>query len=110
MTSHVGRLYALALALVVFFVAWAAIAAKPWASASADSRERALALRERQLRREGALVKRIVGERNALYRQRLRERNAAIAAARRRQLASAAPAAAPVRIVNLPPVTITRTS
>jgi hypothetical protein len=110
MTSHTGRLYGLALALFVFFLAWAAIAAKPWALASTDSRERALVLRERQLRREGVLVRRIVGERNALYRQRLRERNAAITAARRRELASVAPAAAPVRVVDLPPATITRTS
>ena len=30
MTSHVARLYALAAAILVFFVAWAAIAAHPW--------------------------------------------------------------------------------
>ena len=30
MTSHVARLYALAVGLLVFFVAWAAVAAHPW--------------------------------------------------------------------------------
>ena len=32
MTNHVARLYALALALVVFFLAWAVVAAHPWAT------------------------------------------------------------------------------
>ena len=46
MTSHHGRLYGLALALVVFFLAWAVIAAHPWATASADPRLRTLAIRQ----------------------------------------------------------------
>ncbi len=32
MTSHTGRLYALAFALVAFFLAWAVVAAHPWAT------------------------------------------------------------------------------
>ena len=32
MTSHTGRLYSLAIALVVFFLAWAVIATHPWAT------------------------------------------------------------------------------
>ena len=40
MTSHQGRLYALALSLVVFFLAWAVLAAHPWASPSTDPRLR----------------------------------------------------------------------
>ena len=88
MTSHVGRLYSLALALVVFFLAWAVVAARPWAPSAAQPRLQALAAREARLRREAQLVNRIV-------------------AARAR--AHHAPAAA-VKVVNLPPLTITRTS
>lgn len=108
MTSHVGRLYALALAVLVFFLAWAAIAAKPWAQAKTDARTAALAAREQQLRRERTLVQQIVRQRWATYRAELKARKAAIAAAGKRQRASAgAPA---VKVVNLPPLTITRTS
>ena len=32
MTSHVGRLYALAIAILVFFLTWTAVAAQPWAT------------------------------------------------------------------------------
>ena len=98
MTSHVGRLYATAAALLVFFVAWAAIAAHPWRSASADPRLSALAKREQILRREAALVQRIVAQR------------AAAGTARSQTRALAAQAAPRVRIVTLPPLTITRTS
>jgi hypothetical protein len=112
MTSHAGRLYALALALLVFFLAWAAIAAKPWTKTATDSRAQALALREKQLRHESALVRQIVRQRAALYRQRLRVRQSAIAAARQRQqqLISVQTSAPAVRVVNLPPLTVTRTS
>ena len=90
MTSHTGRLYSLALALVVFFLTWAVAAARPWgraAAPAADPRLKALAVRQAQLQREAALVDRIVAARSH----------------------RAAPAPA-VRIVNLPPITITRTS
>jgi hypothetical protein len=86
MTSHVGRLYVVALALVVFFLAWAVVAARPWTPVSADPRARILAVRAAQLRREAKLV-------------------SAVVAARRAH----APAPA-VRVVNLPPITVTRTS
>lgn len=89
MTSHVGRLYSLALALVVFFLAWAIVAARPWAT-TASPRLHALAVREAQLRRDAQLVNRIV-------------------AARAHASHASAPAPA-VKVVNLPPLTITRTS
>jgi hypothetical protein len=122
MTSHHGRLYALALALVVFFLAWAVVAARPWATASADPRLKALALREAQLRREAKLVQKVVTARWATYRVRLKARRAEIArvnaaaaaaAAAAATRAAAAPAAAgtgPVQVVNLPAHVITRTS
>jgi hypothetical protein len=124
MASHVGRLYALSLALVVFFLAWALIAARPWAAQStsgADPRIAALAARERRIRHESLVVARIVRHRWAVYRTRLRRREQQIVAAKRahaavtnqaRLAAAAAPAAASpsVRVVTLPPLTITRTS
>jgi hypothetical protein len=94
MANHTVRLYALALGLVVFFLAWAVVAARPWGTTSTDPRLRALAVREAQLRQETKLVNRIVALR-------------AKAAAASRPVAT--PTAA-VRIVDLPPLTITRTS
>jgi hypothetical protein len=103
MTSHVGRLYVLAGTLVVFFVLWAAIAAHPWTSAAADPRLAALGKREQVLRRDAVHVQQIVAQRTAL-RQSARAREAQ---------ATAATAVAPaprVKVVTLPPLTITRTS
>lgn len=99
MTSHQGRLYALALALVVFFLAWAVVAARPWTTAATpDPRLRELAAREAQLRVEAARVRTIVAARWSAYRKALRQRQAA-------------PAATPaVQVVTLPPHVITRTS
>ncbi len=100
MTKHAGRLYVIAIALVVFFLGWAAVAARPWTTAAADPRAAALTARQTQLQREAKLVGQIVAQRAQLAR-----------VTHTRQLASAtAAAAAPVRIVNLPPLTITRTS
>jgi hypothetical protein len=109
-TSHAGRLYAVALALVVFFVTWAAIAARPWetAAARADPQLAALSLREQRLRHEAIVVKRIVQDRWSSYRLRLRQRERQIASVRASyQAAAAAPS---VQIVNLPPLVVTRTS
>jgi len=94
MTNHTGRLYALALMLVVFFIGWAAIAARPWAQAATDPRLVALNARAAQLKREAAFVNQIVA---------LRAKNPPAAVA----TAAAAPA---VKVVNLPPLTVTRTS
>ena len=118
MTSQPGRLYALALGLVVFFLAWAVVAAHPWATATPDPRLRALAVREAQLQREAKLVRRTVAARWARYRVRLKLRRAQIAKAAAYAAAAAsaaaaqqAQAAAPaVRVVNLPAHVITRTS
>ena len=126
MTSHVGRLYAFALALLVFFLTWATVAAHPWsarATPRADPRAAALAARQVRLRHESVVVSRVVRRRWAVYRRQLRRRQQQIAAinrtnaaARQAQLAAAAASAAPavsapsVRVVSLPPVTVTRTS
>jgi hypothetical protein len=98
-TSHVGRLYVFAVSVFVFFLMWALVAAKPWTTAKPSPQAQLIALREQALRRETKLVNRILRER------------AAAAKARSRQLALAAAAPAPaVRVVTLPPLTITRTS
>ena len=109
-TSH--RVYAVAVAVVVFCVSWATVAAKPWATAKADPRLAALARREQHLRTDARLVQRVVERRRAAYRIALKAREAQIAAARVRSQQAALAAAAPplVRVVNLPPLTITRTS
>ena len=90
MTSHTARLYALALTLVVFFVGWAAIAARPWAQTAKDPRMAALNVRAAQLKQQAAFINQVVA---------LRAKN--------KTTAAAAPA---VKVVNLPPLTVTRTS
>lgn len=128
MTSHAGRLYALAAALVAFFLAWAVVAAHPWTTVKAarDPRLRALALREQRLRADARLVQQVVSRRFSDYRRRFAAYKAALArqqaqlAAARSAAATAAAAPAPasysggggggVRVVNLPPLVITRTS
>jgi hypothetical protein len=99
MTDQTARLYAFAVSILVFFVAWTAVAARPWGTATAskpDPRIRALAAKEQRVRAEALAVRRVLAA---------RRRTAALAAA--------TPAAAlqpSVRIVTLPPLTITRTS
>lgn len=126
MTNHVARSYAVALALLVFFLTWAAVSARPWASTETkDPRVAALDRREARLHRESIRVRRVVKHRYHVYRVRLRERRKEIAAieaanARARQTAAAvavqsasAPvSAAPpsVSVVSAPPVTSTHSS
>jgi hypothetical protein len=89
--ARLTRLYAFAIAILVFFVTWAAVAARPWVQHAArpDPRLAALAAREQRIHVQSVVLRKL--------------------AAARRQLAAAAPAPAP-RIVTLPPLTITRTS
>ena len=119
-TSH--RLYAVVIAVVVFFVSWAAVAAKPWATHEARPPACGLAQREQRLRADAKLVQQVVDRRMAAYQLALKARkrtdrggqgtgrgDAGSLAARRSNVGppSTAPA---VRVVNLPPLTITRTS
>ena len=93
MTSHVGRLYAATIAILVFFVVWAAVAARPWKTAAPDPRLQQLALRQQALKRETALVNQML-----------------VLRAKAARSNSSTPARAAVRVVTLPPLTITRTS
>jgi len=122
MTDHAVRLYAVALALVVLFLTWAVVAARPWAATAAEKDPRIVALerREAQLRRKSIRVERQVKRRFAAYEVRLRKRKRAIAAieaanasaAAAAPAVSAAPSAAPpsVGVVSLPPITSTSSS
>jgi len=132
MRSHVLRLYAFAITLLLFFVLWAVIAARPWvvAHSGVSPALEALKARERHLRHEARVVERTVRRRWAGYRRRLHAREAQIRALERRhaaQLAAAHAAAvttaaysvpasrvvtlAPqVRIVTLPPAAASTSS
>jgi hypothetical protein len=122
MTNHVVRLYAVALALVVLFLTWAVVAARPWAASAAQQDPRIVALerREAKLRRKSVRVERQVKRRFAAYEVRLRKRKRAIAAIEAANASaaaavpavSAAPSTAPpsVGVVSLPPITSTSSS
>jgi hypothetical protein len=99
-----------------------------WATTSTDPRLAVLAQREQRLRADAKLVQHVVDTRMAAYRQALRARRAQIAAVKAQAAAAQArslqvaqssatssstsqySAAPSVRVVNLPPLTITRTS
>ena len=110
MTSQVGRLYSIALALFVFFLTWLMIGARPWAASGSATDPRLVALekREQRVRRQSVAVRRLVKRRWAAYQAQLRRRQSQIAVARQAQLAAVR--APSVSVVSLPPVTSTRTS
>jgi hypothetical protein len=116
MTDHVARLYAVALAIVVFSLTWAVVAARPWTPKEKDPRLAALERRELRLRRESVRVQRLVNRRFAQYEVRLRDRQAEIAATAAAiptpvpSSSAPAPAAPSVSVVSSPPVTATASS
>ena len=139
MARSTVRLYVAAVTLVVFFVLWTTVAAKPWTAAKAvtkpapDRRLAALDRWQRRLRREARSVDRTLARRWQAYHRRLRVREHEIAAARsrhRQELAAASAAAAAsvptsyasgpasqvvslpprVSVVTLPPATAPATS
>jgi len=123
MTRHIARAYAAAGALLVLFLAWAVISANPWSTQAAQVDPRVAALHTRQvaLRHEAVVVRRVVRHRWAVYKVRLAHRNHQIALvqkAHQRQVASAQAAAAvsarysgpSASVVQLPALTVTRSS
>jgi len=93
MRSQALRLYVFSITLLLFFVLWAVIAARPWAARSGtDPRLTALAARERHLRHEARVVEKTVRRRWAEYRRRLHAREARIKALERRHAAQVAAA------------------
>ena len=91
MTEQVVRLYAAAAGLVVFFLFWAVIAARPWAAAGEkDPRAEAIELREQKLARKTRRVNRVVKLRFARYERQLARRKRAIARRERENAATLA--------------------
>ncbi|MGD0166373.1 MAG: hypothetical protein ABSC51_03670 [Gaiellaceae bacterium] len=104
MTSSLGRLYATAFGLVIFFVAWAVVAARPWVSvgeAKTDPRLATLKVREQRLRRDAVAIKAIVDKRWAIYRVELANRRHLIAV--RAQQAAAARRQAQTQVAQARP-------
>ena len=92
MTSTIGRLYAAAISVVVFFVAWAAIAAKPWIRSStskSDPRLATLQTREIQMQARALAVQKILDKRWSPYRAALAARASQLSAQAQLKLASA---------------------
>jgi len=101
MRSQALRLYVVAITLLVFFVLWAAIAARPWAPRSGTRVALdPLAARERHLRHEARVVEQTVRRRWAEYRRRLHAREAQIRVLERRHAAALAAANAAARIAS----------
>lgn len=90
MTNHIVRLYTAAGAIVIFFLLWATIAARPWATTEQvtpqDPRLVALAQREKNLRKRAAGVNRVVARRWAIYERRSTRRQRQNAAALQRHI------------------------
>jgi hypothetical protein len=110
MTRPSSRLCTVVLSITVFLVMWTAVASRPRPAAATDPRLEALAEREHRLRADAKLVELIVAQRTAAYRVALRQRRAQIDQASSRSQRLATPAAVAVRVVELPPLTVTRSS
>ncbi len=74
MTNQIGRMYAIAGAVVVLFLGWAAVAAHPWDAAPVDPRVAALNERRAKVRHDAAEAKKIVAVRWERYEHRLAKR------------------------------------
>ena len=106
MTNNFGRVYAITLAIVVFFLSWAIIAARPWVSApeaKTDPRIAALNARERRLRKDAVEIRAIVQKRWTVYHSQLVRRKHLIAVRKKAQqvfLAQQALAARQAQVVR----------
>jgi hypothetical protein len=113
-TSTIGRFWAIAVALVVFFVLWAVIATRPWVSGSgtpADPRLAALQAREQKVQNQAIAAQQTLNRRWAAYRSALLRNQGSLTAKQRAQLA-AAPAGPSVivKVTGAAPVTHTTSS
>jgi hypothetical protein len=107
-TNAIGRFWAVALALVVFFILWAVLAARPWASsgAPADPRLTALQAQEQKTQNRALAAQQTLNKRWAVYRSALMRQKGSLTAQQQAQLA-AAPAGPSVivKVTGAPPVT-----
>jgi hypothetical protein len=80
--AHALRAYVFSISLLLFFVLWVVISARPWTAAQSGTSPalKALEARERHLRHEARVVERTVRRRWAGYRRRLHARQAQIRA------------------------------
>jgi hypothetical protein len=85
MTSPLARIYAIALASLVFFLSWALIAAKPWAS---TTNPQLLALAQQVQQQNALLASQAAGAQTGVQQG----------------------GSAKAKVVTLPPLTITKTS
>lgn len=115
--SETARLYAISLALLVFFVAWASIAAHPWTGpepvARTDPRAAALTAREAQLLHRTRVARQVLNARWSRYQDRLAKRVAAIESATGRRAGTRGPrpsASPPVVVWASRGAPVTRTS
>lgn len=108
MTNAVGRFWAVAVALVVFFILWAVLAAKPWVSAAApaDPRLSALQAQEQKTQTRALAAQQTLNKRWAAYRSALVRQKGSLTAQQQAQLA-AAPAGPSVivKVTGAQPVT-----
>jgi hypothetical protein len=90
-TNVIGRFWAVAVALVVFFVLWAALAAKPWVSsgAPADPRLSALQAQQQKTQNRALAAQQTLNKRWAAYRSALVRQKGALTAQQRAQIAAA---------------------
>jgi hypothetical protein len=114
MTNPFGRFYAALIAVAVFFVLWAVIAAKPWSSsgtAVSDPRLSALQAREQQIQNQALSAQQTLNKRWASYRAAL-ARHASQLSGRQQAQIAAAPAgpSVVVKVTGAQPVTTSRSS
>ena len=88
--NDTGRAYALAITVLILFLAWGAIAAKPWAAAPVDPKVAKLQAKEKQAQEAAAKAKRIVDARWAKYKANLKVRQRQITLAQGRHAADLA--------------------
>jgi len=108
MTNVVGRFWAVAVALVVFFILWAVLAAKPWVSsgAAADPRLSALQLQEQKTQTRALAAQQTLNKRWAAYRSALVRQKGSLTAQQQAQLATApAGPSVVVKVTGAAPVT-----
>ena len=91
MTNAIGRFWAVALALVVFFILWAVLAAKPWVSSGtpSDPRLAALQAREQKVQTRALAAQQTLNKRWAVYRSTLLRQKGSLTEQQQAQLATA---------------------
>jgi uncharacterized MAPEG superfamily protein len=107
-TNAIGRFWAVALALVVFFVLWVVLAAKPWVSSSTptDPRLAALQAREQKTQNRALAAQQTLNKRWATYRSALIRQKGSLTAQQRAQIATApAGPSVIVKVTGATPVT-----